>query len=100
MLHTKNRKHRGSSKKSIIQGSESSKYNKYQKYYEIKNISSISFQPVSIDKVEDIIKTLSAFVIRRISTNDRPRKETLRLGWQHYWLMMEANNPPLHLQSN
>ena len=88
MLHTKNRKHRGSSKKSIIQGSESSKYNKYQKYYEIK------------DKVEDIIKTLSAFVIRRISTNDRPRKETLRLGWQHYWLMMEANNPPLHLQSN
>ena len=59
MLHTKNRKHRGSSKKSIIQGSESSLYNKYQRHYEIKNISSVSFQPVSIDKVKDIIKTLN-----------------------------------------
>ena len=59
MLHTKNRKHRGSSKESIIQVSESSQYNKYQRHYEIKNISSVSFQPVSIDKVKDIIKTLN-----------------------------------------
>ena len=55
----KNRKHRGSSKKSIIQGPESSQYNKYQRLYEIKNVSSVSLQPVSIDRVKDIIKTLN-----------------------------------------
>ena len=43
----------------MIQGPESSQYNKYQRNYKIKNISSISFQPVSIDKVKDIIKTLN-----------------------------------------
>ena len=59
MLHTKNRKHQGSSKKSIIQGSEPFQYNKYQRDYETKKVTSISFKPVSIDKVKYVIKILN-----------------------------------------
>ena len=58
MLYPKNGKHGGSSKKISF---------KYQYHPSItnikdmksKNISSFSFQPVSIDKVKDIIKTLN-----------------------------------------
>ena len=34
-------------------------YNQYQRCYAVKNISSLSFLPVSIAKVKDIIKTLN-----------------------------------------
>ena len=59
MLYTKNRKRRGSNKKKA-----SFKYRYHPSVTNIKdmkskNIPSLSFQPVSVDKVKDIIKTLN-----------------------------------------
>ena len=59
MLYTKNRKHGGSSKKISFKYQYLRSITNIKDIMKSKNISSFSFQPVSIDKVKDIIKTLN-----------------------------------------
>ena len=59
MLYTKNRKHRGSSKKASFKYQYHPSITYIKDIMKSKNISSFSFQPVSIDKVKDVIKTLN-----------------------------------------